>query len=311
MNDVTVVICTHNPKIEKLLKVMDSTTTGDKRFTLKKILIDNASANSSEIERLAFNKNFKYILEPNLGLSKARFCAFNNVLTGLLIFVDDDNYLDSSFITNAYDFWITHPEVMAFGGRARSLLVPKQKWKIEMLQYLGARDLGTETRVAKTSSIWQPEEPIGAGLCLSPILVKALRKMTQEELTTFFSLGRSGKNLISGEDGFICRYLYPAGYVAYVPSLLLDHDIDISRARLPYLIRLMYNYGRSDYMLSIFLRQRQKAPDVVSYQYKLQDFFSYIKKFSFSSFLISFRVLGFVARKNQFKEDMARVSARE
>jgi len=283
--------------IKKLQKAMDSVDTTDTRFRLEKIVIDNASLNSSEILESAVERNFKYISEPSIGLSRARNCAFNNANLGLLIFVDDDNYLDTNFITNAYDFWTTHPEVTVFGGRIKSLISPKYKWKKEMLQYLGVRDLGPVEKIVKTSSMWQPEEPIGAGLCLSPELVMALKNMTEIERQVFYSLGRKGKRLISGEDGFICRYLYPKGQVAYVPSLELEHDIQIHRVGLLYLVRLMYNYGVSDYLLSKFLRERLVDLENDIYHYQSRNFIYLLKKLSFPSFLVSIRVLGFLVKE--------------
>lgn len=303
---VTVVICTHNPNIRNLIKVMESVKNSDNRFVFNKLIIDNASKNSDEIKEVALNFNFSYSSELNLGLSRARYSAFSKVQNGLLIFVDDDNYLHEDYISKAFDFWNTNPSVMAFGGQVKSLYSPNSSWKREMLQYLGARDLGKETRVAKTFYAWQAEEPIGAGMCLNPVLVNSLRNMSASEKELFFSLGRRGRNLVSGEDGFICRYLYPEGYVAYVPSLQLQHDIGIQRIKFLYLIRLMFSYGKSDYLLATNLRTKRNIPTSDVYTYKMKDFIFFISKFSINSFLQAFRVLGFIFYNSFGKRSQSR-----
>jgi GT2 family glycosyltransferase len=180
----------------------------------------------------------------------------------LAIFVDDDNYIADDYISQALKLVHKNSKWGCFGGRQ----VPNPDTRIssyfrDFLPYVGIRDLGELEISQLASGSWQPIEPIGAGMCLHPQVVHQFLDYIQEDSTKYFSLGRKGKGLLSGEDSFIARQASFIGmYWGYSPDLKMIHDINISRLKLLYFVRLIFNYGRSDVILDSALGVQPSHP---------------------------------------------------
>ena len=292
MINATVIICTHNPDKVKIKKVLKCINESETSYEFEKLIIDNASSNQNFIKNLAEENNFEYVREQKIGLSHARLLAMKKCSDKLIIFIDDDNYISRDFIHESILFSLENPDVVAFGGRVLPFNSPRRKWKRSSMPFLGIRDLGDSVLKANVSSSWQVEEPIGAGLCLSTSLVHEFLHLPREKLEIFLKLGRKGRRLLSGEDGFICRFLSPHGYVAYVPSMVMHHDIDLNRLNLKYLIKLMFNYGRSDF----YLEKMVSSTEIKSqfWETNFKNFLFYIRQFNLAGVLNYTRSLGYI-----------------
>jgi glycosyltransferase involved in cell wall biosynthesis len=293
MTFINLVICTHNPNPLKLSRTLQSVSVDSSIPGIRKLIIDNASINDQQVRKVGKRHGFEYVREDKIGLSQARLRAFQELQDGMFIFLDDDNILDSNYISIAYQFHLANPNVLAFGGKVSTNSMPRTAWQNEVLQFLGIRDLGDSLSIVPTSYSWQPEEPIGAGICISPRLAERMRILSDEEKECFLKLGRKGASLMSGEDGFICRIMFPIGQLAYVPELKVDHEFDLNRTKIRYLVRLMFNYGRSDFFLRDFAGSHFDSTLEVKPTFKAKDFFFYLGNFSPMSFLNSLRVAGY------------------
>src|ERR1700693_2808936 len=94
---LSVIICTHNPRPEyfaKCIKALQTQTLSLDKWEL--LLIDNAS-DSAKAPRpdLAWHPRARLVCELRLGLTPARLRSIHEAISGLLVFVDDDNVLDS------------------------------------------------------------------------------------------------------------------------------------------------------------------------------------------------------------------------
>ena len=246
-----VAICTNNPSQEKLRRVLESIYENKSSFRV--LIVDNASTNEVTL-RLLNEFKFDLIHEPELGNSHARLAALKYARENeLLIFVDDDNYISSNYIQMALELTLNHPTVGVFGGMqlpGRSLII-KKRHKAS-LPYLGIRDLGDSHKEGPSSLDWSPLEPIGAGMCIRPEVVRIAIKniLAHLDQPNYFSLGRKGKSLLSGEDSYIARQAHHLGMnFAYFPELVLEHDIRPSRLAVLYRLRLLYGYGKTDVLL--------------------------------------------------------------
>src|SRR5215217_6870119 len=101
MIDVSVIICTHNPRADYLKRTLDSLraqTLSNDQWEL--LLIDNAStmplASSWDI---SWHPHALHIKEDELGLTSARRRGMREASADLLVFVDDDNVLDISYLS--------------------------------------------------------------------------------------------------------------------------------------------------------------------------------------------------------------------
>lgn len=255
-----VCLCTHNPRPEVLAKVLASirnqTVSGDDfRF----LLIDNASSPPLEESLLApFAKRgvmARMVLEPQLGIARARLRAITATEGEMVLFVDDDNELTPHYIDEGLEFASRHPNVGCFGGKL--LLPPGSRpaaWLKPFLPYLAIKDIGEEPVFGKSAAwgIWQPPT---AGAFIRRAVLVSYKQQTERD-GNVFKLGRTGKgNLSSCEDALIMSGAFSLGLSnAYNPNLVLFHHLDVQRLNLDYLIRLMYAYGVSNVILESLLQ---------------------------------------------------------
>ena len=103
MFDASVIICTHNPRSDYFVRVLD----GLRNQTLplykwELLIVDNASrlplASNWDI---SWHPTARHILESELGLSWARRRGIQEASADLIIFVDDDNVLDETYLAEA------------------------------------------------------------------------------------------------------------------------------------------------------------------------------------------------------------------
>jgi glycosyltransferase involved in cell wall biosynthesis len=250
VSNAVVLICTHNPEPSKLHKVLESIRKNSGNFRV--VLIDNASTNSAARD-FQIEYNYRYINEPRLGNSYARFTALKEVNQNeLAIFVDDDNYIQFDYIEKALLLFSQHPDWGCFGGKQiiDPLLRVPRGMKIFM-PYIGIRELGPNVLEVSATKYWSALEPIGAGMCISPDVVRYFLENSSFNEEIFFSLGRRGSGLLSGEDSFIARQ---AAFMnlkwGYSPELVLEHSIKPDRLKFRYFSSLLVAYGRSDVILN-------------------------------------------------------------
>jgi glycosyltransferase involved in cell wall biosynthesis len=277
MNPIlSVIICTHNPRIEYLNQVLDSLkfqTLPQSQWEL--ILIDNQSATTLESEiDLSWHFASFQVRENQLGLTNARLRAFKEASTDIIVFVDDDNILDRNYLKNVLEIIKQFPTVAAFGGKSLPKFeVQPQPWFADINAPLGLRDLGNEVKIAywnqksdatprrrqaftphslvqgnahQESDRYYPSfAPIGAGLVIHKQAAEIYAHKIANDKARL-ALGRSGTNLISGEDNDLVLTILGAGYgVGYFPQLQLTHIIPAKRLTKNYLARLNRASSRS------------------------------------------------------------------
>lgn len=104
MVDVSVIICTHNPRLHYLTRVLDALrgqTLPMEQWEL--LIIDNASQQplTAATWNLSWHPRARIVREEELGLSAARMRGMREAASELLVFVDDDNVLDSDYLAQA------------------------------------------------------------------------------------------------------------------------------------------------------------------------------------------------------------------
>jgi glycosyltransferase involved in cell wall biosynthesis len=265
---IDVCICTHNPRIDTLKKVIASIANQSEKLQIRVLLIDNASipALDKTILSLLTQEGIKakVIYEPIPGLQQARLAAIKNSKEDWVLWVDDDNELDIDYVRSGLLFIKEHPEVGCFSGK---LLLPNYvkhaKWINSFLPYVGIRDLG-ETEIISKADYWTPAEPPGAGVFTNKKILNRYfnRSITERD---FFKLGRTGSGgLASCDDSLMMRGAFLDNLsCAYVPGLSLIHHIDTKkRFKFKYLLKLMYAYGSSHVLLESLLTDSQIATPI-------------------------------------------------
>lgn len=264
---IDVCICTHNPRLDILLLVLNSLAqqnVGSRVFRVT--IVDNASnppLPDSMLEPLRKDGvEVKLVQEPIPGVSRARLRAVAETNGYWVLFVDDDNELPPNYIAEGLAFIKQHPEVGCFGGK---LLLAKNlnpsRWVVPFLPYLGIKDIGDETLIGKSES-WEQWEPPTAGAFVCRPLMDEYRKQSIRG-NEVFRLGRQGRNsLASCEDSLIMRNAFRLNLSnAYYPGLTLHHHLDPRRFDFRYLIRLLHGYGVSHVILESILKGCQPVPN--------------------------------------------------
>lgn len=257
---VSVIICTYNPRIDILARVLESldrqTLEPDK---YEVILVDNGSRPPIQLPQPTGGARRvpPIILEESRqGLSYARCCGINASRGKLLVFVDDDNFLDADYLALAIRIANENPQIGVFGGISEGILErPVGRFKTPLLPYLGVRDYGPEP-ITSTEDYWGKSEPIGAGMCCRRDVALAFARVV-DKLPGAGKLGRSGGQLLSGEDSLFARISCRLGYAhSYQPALKLKHFIKKSRLKWSYFARLIKGHGHSFVVLHQLLGQK-------------------------------------------------------
>jgi glycosyltransferase involved in cell wall biosynthesis len=240
---LSVVIPTHNPRpivLERVLNALRNQTLPVDAWEL--LLVNNASASPIASQLVGWHPHGRVLKEPQLGLTHARLRGFREARGGVLVWVDDDNLLHSSYLTNVVEVFQRASKLGAAGGASiPEFQEPVPGWYETGLAPLGCRDLGDQ----EIRMRWDPEEPaypaaapIGAGL----VIRKQAMQVWADDVALDpdrLSLGRRGTALSSGEDNDINLTLLRAGWeLAYLPQLRLTHVIPAERLTLAYQKRI-------------------------------------------------------------------------
>lgn len=290
---ISVIICTHNPHFHYISKVLDalkSQTLPQEKWEI--LLIDNASDRllSSEIN-LSWHPNTRHVREEKLGLTAARLRGFKEAVAEIFVFADDDNVLNPDYLKNVVDIFANYPKLGAWGGKTiPEYEIKPESWISEIGGLLGLRDLGDNIKVcyweetsiqsldfAKQLKQYPDFSPIGAGL----VLRREAAEFYAQQVTgssTRLALGRTGKQLISGEDNDIVLTVLEGGWgVGYFPQLQLTHLIPSRRLSKNYLAQLNRAMSRSwiQVLDSHEIRPWQKIPRWTVLPRKFRAFFRY------------------------------------
>jgi glycosyltransferase involved in cell wall biosynthesis len=182
MLDASVVICTHNPRSDYFARVLDGLR--NQTLPLRKwelLIIDNASqvplASSCYI---SWHPTARHILEHELGVAYARRRGIQEASADLIIFVDDDNVLDETYLAEAIKIGQEWPSLGAWGSGCI-----RGDFEVEPPENLRSWLPVREVTVPRWSNLAgfhlfgeSPEEaiPWGAGLCVRKAVAIAYRQ---------------------------------------------------------------------------------------------------------------------------------------
>lgn len=274
---LSVIICTHNPRSDYLLRVLDAL----KEQTLPKeqwelLLIDNAS-NEKLVNRwdLSWHPRGRIIREDEIGLTPARLRGIQESSGDLLIFVDDDNVLAADYLSNAIRLAAKWPMLGAFGASiSGEFETSPPDWIIPYLECLAIRELDRD--------YWcnlgglSPALPCGAGLCVRRrVAINYFRKANSGELRKM--LGRSGVNLGAGEDSDLAECAVDAGLgTGCFNALKIVHLIPSRRMTPDYIVSLYAGLAASHELLS-FLRPKPGVSSPQGWEGEARFLFNYLK----------------------------------
>jgi glycosyltransferase involved in cell wall biosynthesis len=236
---ISVVVCSHNPRdayLARCLNGLRSQTLDMKSWEL--LLIDNASDQPLKFKAdISWHSSGRHVRESDLGLVRAR-CRGIEASTGeILIFVDDDNVLDSDYLLKAVELSDKWPILGAWGAGVISPefeVEPAAHLK-EFLPSLAIRRVAAP----RWSNVLPCVDatPWGAGLCVRRSVADAYWRLGQESKHP--TIGRVGSVLLSGDDVELCYVASKLGLgVGTFPELKLLHLIPRERISESYFVKI-------------------------------------------------------------------------
>ena len=250
--DISVCICTHNPRREYLTRVLAALaaqTLDPAAWEL--IVIDNHSdAPVADWANLGAIRHARLVGEERLGLTNARLKGIREARGEVLVFVDDDNLLAPDYLEHARRIMTEKPFLGAIGGRYHGEFeTPPPRWAWHYFPYLAVADHGDHALYIFHRNTYQSWYPYGAGL----VIRRALAATYADQIALSAArrkMDRRGNSLASAGDIDMVLTVMDAGSaIGFYPELALRHIIPAERLRLSYLKRMIYHANYSLYHL--------------------------------------------------------------
>ena len=249
MIDFTVAICTYNGEtripdvLERLLECIKYTKIQKQKISWEIIIVDNNSNdNTAKIIRKyqsKWDKNYpiKYYFEPRQGLAFARKCAIKNAQSELIGFLDDDNLPFPNWVTAAYTFGKSHPQVGAYGGQCHGIfeVTPPPNFQRVASFFALRKAEKAFCYNDKYKSAYKRLYPAGAGI--------VIRKQAWLE-----SVPESVSLPQIGEDLEMLSHIRKNGWeIWFIPEMEIEHNIYKYRLEKDYLIKFFRSNGLTRY----------------------------------------------------------------
>ena len=234
----TIVICTYNGEdyLEQCLSAIIN-LQGLIEYVKDVFVVDNNSTDNTKeiILRYAkINELIKYEFECRQGLSFAREHAVK-AKTDWVIYVDDDNILDSDWLIHLKRTIAEFPSVGVINGAVIAKPITQLDSKETAILKAMYKNLAC-THIEEPKINDKPSvTPMGAGLCVKTEALKRIQHDGWLNLT-----GRTKKDFSSGEDTELCQRIFDQGY-DYVSSykMKLYHLIPAERLEENYIVKLI------------------------------------------------------------------------
>jgi glycosyltransferase involved in cell wall biosynthesis len=231
---ITVAICTYN-RCGALVEALRSLRAAAPPVApWELIVVDNGSqdATASALAQFCDSLPLRVVVEPEVGLSRARNAAVAQARGDYIIWIDDDVLVDPNWLRayeNAFHAW---PDSVFFGGPITPLFdgTPPQ-WLIDALKGVAnayaALDYGAEEIALDERTV-----PYGANFAIR----------TEEQRSCLYDprLGRRGTHLYGFEESAVLRQLLARGARGrWVPGAHVRHVIS-RRRQTPHYLRSYY-----------------------------------------------------------------------
>ncbi len=246
---LTAIICTYNREkyIGNLLESIAANDLPKSEYEI--LLVDNNCTDNTRAVCEAFatahtDVQFRYVAEYEQGLSAARNKGIKEAKGNIIVYIDDDALVDSTYLRTYAEWFAAHPETMACGGPIEPLYeTTEPDWMTPYTKALLTAWMNYGDKVREYPKGHYP----GGGNA-------AYRKVVFDKIGLFnTALGRKGGNLMGSEEKDIFDKMHALGMqVLYLPTPVLHHIIPQAKLEPDYFNRLTRQIGISE-------RQRTRA----------------------------------------------------
>ena len=238
---ISFIICTYNRE-KYIYECLSRLAKNTAQTGWEIVLVNNNSTDNTaaECERFVAEykpQNYRYVVETQQGLSFARNRGIAEANGDWLVFLDDDAMVETDYISNLQKHLSAHPEAGAFGGQIEPFFEDGEpdwysKWS---MGFVSAIDRGDKVHAFPSNKF-----PIGANMGIKREVVEKVGMFNTE-------LGRTGNNLLAGEEKDLFNRIREAGYeILYFPDIKVRHCIPGRRTTREFVERLAYGVGVSE-----------------------------------------------------------------
>ncbi len=262
---ISVILCCYNssPRLPETLKHLAMQRLPD-RFQWEVILVNNASTDRTAEEALEIwtrlrqtSTRLRIVDESRAGQQNARLTGARQAAFDLLLFCDDDNWLDADYLHHAEKTMRLHRDTGAAGGQNLPVTNASQypDWFEE---YQDKYALGIPAD--NSGDISSRGFLLGAGMVTRAAL---FLEMYDEKFPSLLK-GRKADNLSTGDDFEYCkRLLLRDWHLYFEKEMKLRHFIPGERLSITYRDKLMRGIEQAgtvinEYDLAVKIRNRYK-----------------------------------------------------
>lgn len=236
---VSVIVCCYNSaqRLSETLKHIASQKVPD--YILWEVIVvdNNSTDNTGKVAFEEWHKHnlsipFKVVTEVRAGLIFARQKGVEASQFDLLLFCDDDNWLEENYIHYGYEIMNSNKKIGVLGGKSEGYFeTEKPEW---FMTFRSAYAIGKQHRVS--GNINGRGFVAGAGMVIRKQAFDLLDSIGFKPMLT----GRKGKDLTSGEDAELCLVLLFLGYDLYYDERLqFIHYMPATRLKWKYCVSMM------------------------------------------------------------------------
>jgi glycosyltransferase involved in cell wall biosynthesis len=300
-NEISVIICTHNPRMDYLPRVLEALreqTLPQEQWEL--LLIDNKSEEILEGRvDLSWHPHARVVREEQIGLTQARLRGIAEAKGGLLVFVDDDNVLENCYLENALSIASVWEKLGAWSGSVipEYEVLPPEELK-PYLWTLCIREVKED--------LWGNSEnfdstPLGAGMCIRKEVAERYASHVLTDPVKAM-LDRRGESLASSGDIDMARTSLIMGLGTGVfAALRLTHIIPQNRLTQKYFIKMIEDSTAANYVFCLAKNQVSRPQSTID---RLVEIYKYLRASKFEKMIVQSRRRGiergrrFIAENN-------------
>lgn len=256
-NGISIIICCYNSesKLPETLRHLAAQKYKD--FIIELLVIDNNSKDDTAGVAISYWNDhgassilLTVIKEPRPGLSFARDTGVRHAKCNLILFCDDDNWLNDDYCQQAYNIMSENEEIGILGGL--NIAVGEIKLPYWFKQFEQSYACGPQNDFdGEVSRLYIT----GAGMIIKSELFKLFEQISFKSQLT----DRKGEELSSGGDSEICFVAILLGYKLFYSSKLeLRHFMESKRLNWPYFINMSLGHAKSSYKLGYYFNDSHK-----------------------------------------------------
>jgi glycosyltransferase involved in cell wall biosynthesis len=243
--DVSVVIPTRN-RVDFLPDCLRSLATQHSEAAFEVIVVDNASEDGTAAvaqEWAERDPRFRWVREETLGRAAALNAGMAIARGDLLLFTDDDVYVQPGFVETYRRFFADHPERPVFAGGAIHSVPLRLAWpawfSARAARSLILVDWGAERPLAPGETVW------GGNTAVPRDVFEALGTWNEEMGVRGDQRPPIDQPQLNEDLEFEERVRVAGGQVWFVPGAVVDHRTSVPGPRV--CLRKGFGTGRNDF----------------------------------------------------------------